>query len=327
MQFIVPIYRMSTSNFITFDSNVFAFGVSTLQHNIGFQYDTASTRIFAGALSSGLMSTTVFTFGDKFYIGSNAYSLPLVDGVSTNVLATDGAGSVSWVSATAGPTGNIGPTGADSTVTGPTGPTGATGADSTITGSTGDTGATGADSTVTGLTGPTGPTGFIGETGATGPTGFSDLPVIASYSSSLDQAIVAGATPQVMTFNTTNFNQGTTLTGPTGTNTQIYVTSQGKYHINYAVQLRNNSASFQALTRTFLKKNGTLVTNSGSAATALVNTNFIHTSPQIIMEMNAEDYIEVWFIATNTLITTNANSASNGAPASPSVIINITQIR
>jgi hypothetical protein len=178
---------------------------------------------------------------------------------------------------------------------------------------------------MTGLTGPTGPTGFIGETGATGPTGFSDLAVIASYSSSIDQAIVAGGTPQVMTLNTTNFNQGTTLTGPTGTNTQIYVTSQGKYQINYTVQLQNNSASNQALTRTFLKKNGALLTNSSSAATALAGIRFLHTSPQIIVEMNAGDYIEVWFNG-NTSIFANA-STNAGIPASPSVIINITQIR
>ena len=311
-----------SSNFITFDSNVFAFGESTLQHSIEFQYDTASNRIYAKA-----PSTTVFTFGNKFYIGSNAYSLPLLDGISTNVFATNGTGIVSWVEVTSGPTGTTGSTGANSIVTGPTGHTGATGADSTITGPMGDTGATGADSTLTGSTGPTGPTGFIGETGATGPTGFSDSPVIASYSSSVDQAIVTGNTPQVMTFNTTNFNQGTTLTGPTGTNTQIYVTSQGKYHINYTIQLRSSSTTIQTLTRTFLKKNGALVTNSTSAGTAFVNTNFIHTSPQIIMEMNANDYIEVWFLAGNAIITANANPATGGAPDSPSVILNITQIR
>ena len=310
-----------SSNFITFDSNVFAFGESTLQQQIGFQYDTASDRIYAEA-----PNTTVFTFGDKFYIGSNAYSLPLLDGISTNVLATHGTGTVSWVEVTSGPTGADGPTGANSTVAGPTGHTGATGADSTITGPMGDTGATGADSTLTGSTGPTGPTGFIGETGATGPTGFSDLAVIASYSSSIDQAIVTGNTPQVMTFDTTNFNQGTTLTGPTGMNTQIYVNSQGKYHINYTIQFRNNTTTIQSLTRSFLKKNGALVTNSTSAGTALVFTNFIHTSPQIIMEMNAGDYIEVWFTG-NTAISANAQNGSGGAPDSPSVILNITQIR
>ena len=73
-----------------------------------------------------------------------------------------------------GPTGEMGPTGADSTAPGPTGETGPTGADSTVPGPTGDTGPTGP----TGETGPTGadstvpgPTGDTGETGPTGPTG------------------------------------------------------------------------------------------------------------------------------------------------------------
>jgi len=303
------------SNFITFDSNIFVFGVSTLQHNIGLQYDTTSNRIFAGVLSSGLMSTTVFTFGDKFYIGSNAYSLPLIDGVSTNVLATDGAGTVSWVSATAGPIGHTGPTGADSTVTGPTGSTGATGADSTITGPTGPIGPTGS----TGPTGFTGPTGVVGVTGATGPLEVVDPPVIASYSSSVNQAIVAGNTPQVMTLNTTNYNQGTTLTGPTGTNTQIYVTSQGIYQISFTVHLQNSTGN-SLFTRTFLKKNGAFIANSTSTATLPAGIFQIQTSPQVIVEMNAEDYIEVWFSGPSAL---SAVAGTN----SPSVMINITQIR
>ena len=313
-----------TSNFITFDSNVFAFGESTLKQHIGFQYDTASDRIFAGALSSGAISTTVFTFGDQFYIGSNAYSLPLIDGVSTNVLATDGTGTVSWVSASSGPTGHTGPTGANSTVTGPTGNTGATGADSTITGPTGHTGPTGADSTVIG---PTGPTGFIGETGVTGPTAAIAPPVMASYSSTEDQTIADANTPQVMTFTTTNFNQGTTLTGPTGTNTQIYVTSQGIYQINFTTQLQNTSSTNQAFTQTFLKKNGTNVANSCSSASVPITFAFLQISPQIIVEMNADDYIETWFSADRTTVIANALAGSGTIPASPSVMVNITQIR
>jgi len=309
-----------SSNFITFDSNIFAFGASTVQHHIGFQYDTTSTRIFAGALSSGAISTTVFTFGNQFYIGSNAYSLPLVDGVSTNVLATNGAGTVSWVSVTSGPTGPTGPTGADSTIIGSTG---VTGADSTITGPTGHTGATGANSTVTG---PTGFTGFTGETGATGPTGIAAPPVFASYCSSVDQSIATSNTAQVMTFNTTIFNQGTTLTGPTGTNTQIYVSSQGIYQINFTVHLQNTSTTVRHNATIFLKKNGATVTNSSSNCNIPVSFDFLQTSPQIIVEMNAEDYIEVW-IQTNNAVKANANPATDVAPATPSLMVNVTQIR
>ena len=315
---------MSSSNFITFDSNVFAFGESTLKHHIGFQYDTASDRIFAGALSTGLISTTVFTFGDKFYIGSNAYSLPLIDGISTNVLATNGSGTVSWVSASSGPTGHTGATGADSTVTGPSGATGATGADSTVTGPTGHTGPTGADSTVIG---PTGPTGFIGGTGVTGPTGAITPPVMASYSSTQDQTIAVANTPQVMTLDTTNYNQGTTLTGPTGTNTQIYVTSQGVYQINFTAQLQNTSSTNQAFTQTFLKKNGTNVANSCSSATIPITFAYLQISPQIIVEMNAGDYIETWFSADRNTVLANALAGSGTIPASPGVMVNITQIR
>jgi len=297
------------SNFITFDSNVFAFGESTLKQHIGFQYDTASDRIYAGALSTGLMSTTVFTFGDKFYIGSNVYSLPLVDGSATNILATNGTGTVSWVEATSGPTGHTGPTGADSSMTGPTGETGATGADSTVAG-------------------PTGSTGFTGGTGATGPTGAITPPVMASYSSSVDQSIAVANTPQVMTFDTTNYNQGTTLTGPTGTNTQIYVSSQGIYQINFTVQLQNTSSTIQASAQTFIKKNGTSVANSCSTATIPITFAFLQISPQIIVEMNAGDYIETWFSADRTTVIANANAAvTNVAPASPSVMVNLTQIR
>jgi len=308
---------MSSSNFITFDSNVFAFGESTSKHQIGFQYDTTLDRIYAGA-----PSTIGFTFGNKFYIGSNAYSLPLIDGVSTNVLATNGTGTVLWVNATSGPTGLTGSTGANSSVTGPTGQTGATGANSTITGPTGPTGFTGS----TGATGPTGPTGFTGVTGATGPTGVAPLPVIASYSSSIDQDIIAVSTPQVMTFDTTNFNRGTTLTGPTGTYTQIYVNSQGKYQINFTVQLQNTSATNKLNAQIFLKKNGTTVTNSISTITIPVSFDFLQTSPQIIVELNAGDYIEVW-INSNTSVRANANPSTELVPASPSVMVNITQIR
>ena len=146
--------------------------------------------------------------------------------------------------------------------------------------------------------------------------------VIGSYSSSLDQAIVTGGTPQVMTLNTTNVQQGTLLVG-----TRVYVAAQGNYAVNYAVQLQNSSASVSTVTQTFLKKNGTNVTNSCATATAPISTGFLQTSPQTIVAMNAGDYVEVWFSAGNAVISANANVGSVTIPASPSVIINVIQIR
>jgi len=97
--------------------------------------------------------------------GSTTYTLPSADGSSSNVLSTNGSGVLSWVSASGGPTGPTGSTGAN----GPTGPTGSTGANGP-TGPTGSTGAAGPTGP-TGSTGSTGPTGSTGAAGPTGPTG------------------------------------------------------------------------------------------------------------------------------------------------------------
>jgi hypothetical protein len=197
-----------------------------------------------------------------------------------------------------------------------------TGAPSTIL-----KGPTGADSVVTGPTGPTGADSTV--TGPTGPTGFSDPPVLASYSSDADQPIAVGGTPQVMTLNTTNFNQGTTLTGATGatgTYTHIMVNSSGNYAINYAATMQNSSAT-SVSANLFLKKNGALVANSGSIFTAPANLVNVQVSPQSILAINAGDHIGVYFNGGSTTVFANAAPATSNTPATPSVIINIAQIR
>jgi hypothetical protein len=113
-----------------------------------------------------------------------------------------------------GPTGNTGPTGADSIVTGPTGltgPTGPTGQSSTVTGPTGLTGPTGPTGQSSTVTGPTGPTGLPSTvTGPTGPTGPTGLP-----------STVTGPTgptglPSTVTGPTGPTGLPSTVTGPTG---------------------------------------------------------------------------------------------------------------
>jgi hypothetical protein len=130
-----------------------------------------------------------------------------------------------------------------------------------------------------------------------------------------------------MTFNTTNFNQGPTLTGATGdNNTQIYVNSSGNFAINYAVTLNNNSASVVGGANVFLKKNGVLVANTGTFTNIPVSVFNTQVSPQAILAISAGEYIEVWF-SGQTTISANAINATGSTPATPSVIINLVQIR
>lgn len=148
-----------------------------------------------------------------------------------------------------------------------------------------------------------------------------DPPVLGTYSSSIDQTMAVASTPQALTFNTSQNYHGTLLVA----GTRIYVGSQGNYAVNYACQLQN-TGGLSIFTQTFLKKNGTNVANSTSNATITTTTAYLQTSPQIVVQMNGGDYIEVWMNGPLTL-SINAQPASGTVPASPSVILNIAQIR
>jgi len=146
-------------------------------------------------------------------------------------------------------------------------------------------------------------------------------PGLASYSSTIDQTIAVANTPQALIFNTTQFNQGTTLVA----NSRVYVNAQGNYALNYIVQLSNSSGASHLAT-TFLKKNGAIVSNSGSQWT-LDNAHELSIAKENIVALNAGDYVEVFLNADALGISANATAATAALPAIPSVVFNIKQFR
>ena len=147
-----------------------------------------------------------------------------------------------------------------------------------------------------------------------------DPPGLASYSSTVDQGIAVIGTPQALTYNTTLFNQGTTLVA----NSRIYVSAQGNYQLNYIIQLSNTAGASHVAT-SFLKKNGNTITNTGSAWT-LDNAHEMEISKTNIVSLNIGDYVEVFLSATGG-VSANATAATVALPAIPSVVFNLTQIR
>jgi len=147
-------------------------------------------------------------------------------------------------------------------------------------------------------------------------------PVMACYSTTGDQTITAVNTPQAVTFNTTQFNQGTALVATT----RFYVSSQGNYQITWSLMMSHSSGT--ALMTSFLKKNGTTVANTGSQTTTFSGgTSIVQVSPNFILSLNAGDYVEL-FVASNALGSTiNSTGAINGNAATPGAVFNITQIR
>jgi hypothetical protein len=146
-------------------------------------------------------------------------------------------------------------------------------------------------------------------------------PGLASYSSTNDQAISVAGTPQALTLNTTQFNQGTTLLAAS----RVYANSQGNYQINYAIELTNIGSTSNLVTA-FLKKNGVVVANTGIQTTVasgvqlpLVNQN--------VVALNTGDYVELFFSSAGNGTSANATAAVGAFPAIPSVLFNITSIR
>ena len=148
-------------------------------------------------------------------------------------------------------------------------------------------------------------------------------PNMACYSTTGDQAFLGTVnTPQVVTFNTTQFQQGTSLVSTS----RFYVSSQGNYQITWSLCFSHSSGT--ALVTSFLKKNGTTVANTGSQSTTFSgSTSILQVSPNFILSLNAGDYVELWWNSNALGSSINSTGAINNNPATPGAVFNITQIR
>jgi len=146
-------------------------------------------------------------------------------------------------------------------------------------------------------------------------------PGLASYSSTSDQSISIAGTPQALTLNTTQFNQGTTLLSAS----RVYANAQGNYALKYTIQLLN-SGSINNTVTSFLKKNGTTIANTGSQWIIAASAQ-VAVCTENIVSLNAGDYVEIFFNSNGNGVSANATAATIALPAIPSVVFNIKQFR
>lgn len=149
-------------------------------------------------------------------------------------------------------------------------------------------------------------------------------PNMACYSTTGDQTYIGPSvnTPQVVTFNTTQFQQGTSLVSTS----RFYVSSQGNYQITWSICFSHSTGT--ALVTSFLKKNGTTVANTGSQSTTFSgSSSILQVSPNFILSLNAGDYVELWWNSNALGSSINSTGAINNNPATPGAVFNITQIR
>jgi hypothetical protein len=145
---------------------------------------------------------------------------------------------------------------------------------------------------------------------------------LATYSSTVDQTIAVSGTPQALTYNTTQFNQGTTLLA----SSRVYANAQGNYALNYSVELSHAGLGVAQIATTFLKKNGTTIANTGRQW-SITSSGFQNAAmAEFIVALNSGDYVEVFF-SGDTSLSANATAAAGALPAIPSVVFNIRQFR
>ncbi len=278
----------------------------------------------------------------------------------TGASITGPTGAASTIPGPTGPQGNTGPTGAQgptgdaSTIPGPTGSTGPTGA--SVTGPTGATGPTGpaggGGSAITvkdeGTTLTTNVTSFdftgsgvtataVGDAvtvnvtagvGPTGPTGGGGvLGYWGSFYSDTTQTIASTTTAYPITVNNTDpDSSGVSIVS----GSRLTFAYAGVYNIQFSAQIDRTSGSGTDIVDIWFAKNGsnisestTKVTVSGSASQAKTVAAWNY-----MLELAANDYIELYWSATNTnvALVAEAGQLNPTRPAIPSVILTAQQV-
>lgn len=144
-----------------------------------------------------------------------------------------------------------------------------------------------------------------------------------AFESTVDQTAASANTAYAMTFNTTDYANGVSITN----DSRITVTDSGIWNLQWSGQFENpDSQDHDA--RVWLKINGTVVTGStGFFAVpskhgttnghALVGWNYF-------VSLNANDYVELWWETDSTQVTIQSYAAAGNYPSTASLIATMT---
>jgi hypothetical protein len=143
-----------------------------------------------------------------------------------------------------------------------------------------------------------------------------------AFSSGVDQTTTAN-TATLMTLNTTDFSNGVTISS-----SKITAATAGIYNLQFSAQFQNTDNAIQDIS-IWLKQNGTDIVGSTGlvsiparkSASAGEEAHQI-TGWNYYVQMQANDYIEIYWSTTNAAVTIQYYAASTGPvrPATQSVV-------
>jgi len=146
-----------------------------------------------------------------------------------------------------------------------------------------------------------------------------------AFQDSTDQTAASTTAAYAITFNTTDFTNGVTLSN----SSRLNVSDTGIYNIQFSIQLTNNSNAPQDVDVWF-RKNGTDISNSNSKY-GLSARKDVGDPTHLIMTLNffvslvKSDYIQIMWrtSSTDVKIEQYAAGTSPTRPATPSVIATV----
>jgi hypothetical protein len=157
---------------------------------------------------------------------------------------------------------------------------------------------------------------------------FADTVPYGVFQDATDQTAANTTTAYAVTFDTTDYSNGVTLSN----SSRINVKNAGVYNIQFSIQFKNTTNDSQDADVWF-RKNGTDIDKSNSRfglAPRKASTDPYHTigSLNYFVELAANDYVQVMWRVSDTGVSIEQHPAGTSPtrPAVPSVILTVNYV-
>jgi hypothetical protein len=147
------------------------------------------------------------------------------------------------------------------------------------------------------------------------------LPNYGQFLSTVSQTNLDTTNGNAVTFNTTAGNRNVSVAN----GSQITAAAAGTYNLQISMQVQKTDAGTDEFLFWF-KKNGTTIANSATNLTMDGNGDAQLASLNIIVDLAAGEYVEIWWYSVDVNVQLLAEPASSPVPAIPSVIATLTPV-
>lgn len=198
-------------------------------------------------------------------------------------------------------------------------------------GSSGTSGSAGTSGTSgsSGVAGTSGSAGTSGVTGSAGTSGANGAAGGFGYRGSFydveTQTVTAVSTGQPVLVRQTD---ATCTNGfSVVSNSRVTAANTGVYNIAFSFQLHNTGGGGNGTTvEIWLVKNGTAIADTNTRINVNTNSPYIVAAWNFFLQMNASEYVEIYWATDNDHIVLQYNTGAMGGPTIPSTIITVNQV-